>query len=68
MKKENVQDENNKKIIANLRRVWVALRRQLGVNDLLIEDFKGNAEQILTNSGYNGPINDEIFNSIIELK
>jgi hypothetical protein len=65
MKKEKIQEDKNKEIIENLKRVWVALRRQLGRNEILMNDFKKNAEEILNNSVYNGPINEEIFNSII---
>ena len=58
--------DQNEKIIQNLRRIYKALRRELGENELLIEDFKINAEQILLNSSYNGTFNDEIFNLIID--
>ena len=65
MKNKKIQEQKNQEIIENLKRVWVALRRQLGRNEILMNDFKKNAEEILNNSVYNGPINDEIFNSII---
>ena len=65
MKKETIQEDKNQIIIENLRRVWQALRRQLGRNDILINDFKKNAEEILNNSVYNGPINENIIQNII---
>lgn len=65
MKKELIQDKQNEIIIANLRRIWLALRRQLGENDTLINDFRANAEQILNNSVYDGEINEETFNDIM---
>jgi hypothetical protein len=65
MKTKKTQEQKNQEIIENLKRVWVALRRQLGRNEILMNDFKKNAEEILNNSVYNGPINEEIFNSII---
>ena len=68
MNKNKNQDKENQEILANLRRVWRALRRQLGENDLLINDFKEQAANILNNSNYNGPINDQVFNEFVFYK
>jgi hypothetical protein len=61
----NAQEQKNQEIIENLKRVWLALRRQLGRNEILMNDFKKNAEEILTNSVYNGPIDENIIQNII---
>jgi len=55
------QEQKNEKTLANIRRIWRALRRELGENDLLINDFNEQAKQILKNSGYSEPINDELI-------
>jgi len=68
MNNNNPQGQENKEILANLSRIWRALRRQLGENDLLINDFKEQATKILNNSNYNGPINDQVFNEFVFYK
>ena len=61
MNKNNPQGQENKEILGNLRRIWRTLRRELGENDLLINDFKEQANEILINSDYDGPINEDIL-------
>ena len=65
MKNKKTQEQKNQEIIENLKRVWLALRRQLGRNEILMNYFKKNAEEILNNSVYNGPIDENIIQNII---
>ena len=68
MNKNKNQEKQNQEILANLRRIWRALRHQLGENDLLINDFNEQATRALQNSEYKGPINDEILNEFVFYK
>jgi len=48
-------------ITNNLRRYWRALRRELGDNDLLREDFKLTIRYELIKNGFEDQLEDEEF-------
>lgn len=51
---------------ANLTRYWRALRRELGDNDLLRDDFANTIRYELIKQGFDDHLEDEqLFNSIL---
>jgi hypothetical protein len=58
--------QKNNEIIENTRRIWRALRRELGETETLIEDFKTQGVEMLRVSGYVGTVDgDFILQNII---
>ena len=58
--------QRNQEIIENTRRIWRALRRELGETETLIEDFKTQGVEMLKISGYVGTVDgDFILQNII---
>lgn len=52
----NLEDLSN-----NLRRYWRALRRELGDNELLREDFKRTIRYELVKNGFDDQLEDDEF-------
>ena len=58
--------QKNNEIIENTRRIWRALRRELGETETLIEDFKTQGVEMLRVSGYVGTVDgDFILQNVI---
>lgn len=58
--------EKNQEIVENTRRIWRALRRELGETETLIEDFKTQGVEMLRVSGYVGTVDgDFILQNVI---
>ncbi len=56
-----LRTRKDQEIIDNVRRIWRALRRELGETEILINDFQTQGVQMFLNSGYSVAVDEDFI-------